>query len=651
MAAKYSETITTLAGTVLANVKVQALDGNGVAQTLYTDVGLTTASTPESTAVYSNEEGLAEFYIADGTYTIVHTYRSTTKTFANVELYDLSNLKQLSTDLASTASGDGAGRIGYLYSSTYADDTVGSKLQQSVNLDDFPGATDHAKMVAAAAYCASAGAALYLPAREIDIDSDLGSITLNNIAIYGSGVHDGVTTAIDVGSYFFITGTTNSPFKVKRGVVLDGVGGWYPNQTDSATPTAYPDMFDFDFASTSIQYIYVRNCVIVNAYNFMNINDSGGSVGHLWIENNKIGAINRGIYLANNTEHIQIKGNEFTFGGWTQATEAGAKAYSRANCINIQIDDSDGVEIIGNLFFGSLYGVKIAGTGSCNNMDISHNKFDQVRYGIAATGSGSFSGIISTNTFNAFNSQNTTLQGRSISFDTSAATRGTITIFGNTFALATEDHIYVSGNTANRDIVVGPNNYLSWAAYKSSGTYGAINVSGSLTKITVTGGHFYGGNSAAYSYGIMGAPQYLTLSGAAFFGTLAPLNITSATTVTTSGNWSASTGGTYSNNITATNLFENDNWDKPKPYSVASATALDITGLGDFITVTGTTNITSITGGARVGRVIRLLFSGVLTFTDGSNLKLNGNFTTSADDIITLISDGTNWYETGRSAN
>lgn len=107
MAAKYSETITTQSGTVIEAVKVQALDSNGVAQVLYTDVGLTTPSTPESTAVYSDTEGLAEFYIADGTYTIVYTWRSTTKMFANVELYDLSSLKQLSADLASTASGKG----------------------------------------------------------------------------------------------------------------------------------------------------------------------------------------------------------------------------------------------------------------------------------------------------------------------------------------------------------------------------------------------------------------------------------------------------------------------------------------------------------------------------------------------------------------
>ena len=41
----------------------------------------------------------------------------------------------------------------------------------------------------------------------------------------------------------------------------------------------------------------------------------------------------------------------------------------------------------------------------------------------------------------------------------------------------------------------------------------------------------------------------------------------------------------------------------------------------------------------------------VLTFTDGSNLKLAGNFVTTADDTITLAYDGTNWYEICRSVN
>lgn len=46
------------------------------------------------------------------------------------------------------------------------------------------------------------------------------------------------------------------------------------------------------------------------------------------------------------------------------------------------------------------------------------------------------------------------------------------------------------------------------------------------------------------------------------------------------------------------------------------------------------------------------MFQGIVTFTDGNNLKLAGNFVTTADDTITLCcADGTNWYEVCRSVN
>ena len=68
--------------------------------------------------------------------------------------------------------------------------------------------------------------------------------------------------------------------------------------------------------------------------------------------------------------------------------------------------------------------------------------------------------------------------------------------------------------------------------------------------------------------------------------------------------------------------------------------------------VTGTTNITSITStGLGAGVVITLIFDDALTFTDGSNLVLAGNFTTTASDTITLAYDGTNWHEMARSVN
>lgn len=85
--------------------------------------------------------------------------------------------------------------------------------------------------------------------------------------------------------------------------------------------------------------------------------------------------------------------------------------------------------------------------------------------------------------------------------------------------------------------------------------------------------------------------------------------------------------------------------------AIASATAMPLP-TGRVFHVTGTTNITSITAtNLKHGVVITLIFDGVLTFTDGNNLKLAGNFVTTADATITLAFDGTNFYECCRSTN
>jgi hypothetical protein len=85
--------------------------------------------------------------------------------------------------------------------------------------------------------------------------------------------------------------------------------------------------------------------------------------------------------------------------------------------------------------------------------------------------------------------------------------------------------------------------------------------------------------------------------------------------------------------------------------AVASATAMPLP-TGRVFHVTGTTTITSITStNFQAGVVITLIFDDALTFTDGSNLALAGDFVTTAGDTISLAYDGTNWYETGRSVN
>lgn len=82
---------------------------------------------------------------------------------------------------------------------------------------------------------------------------------------------------------------------------------------------------------------------------------------------------------------------------------------------------------------------------------------------------------------------------------------------------------------------------------------------------------------------------------------------------------------------------------------IASASSITIPVLGDFFSVTGTTNITSITAD-QIGRKIILSFTGILTVTNGSNLKLTSNFTTASGSVLELVSDGTNWVELSRKA-
>lgn len=85
--------------------------------------------------------------------------------------------------------------------------------------------------------------------------------------------------------------------------------------------------------------------------------------------------------------------------------------------------------------------------------------------------------------------------------------------------------------------------------------------------------------------------------------------------------------------------------------NLASATALPQPTC-DIHNVTGTTAITSITAtNFPAGKELTLIFADVLTFTNGNNLELSANMTTSALDTITLVYDGSAFYEKCRSAN
>lgn len=457
----------------------------------------------------------------------------------------------------------GAGQVGYKQSLSYTSGTVGYKLQESVSLDDFEGATDHAKFTAALTFCNVTGRALKLPARLINIDTDLGSLVLEEVSIYGEGVLDGANATLDAGSIIQITGTTNTPFKIRRGVVIEGVNFYYPNQTDSATPTVYPVLFDFDFSAGAVQFVYIRNNVIFNAYRFIDITDATGAVGHIWIENNTVCALNRGIYTAHNAEHIRINGNNFTFGHWLASTEAGARSYVRTNCVYILTDKSDGIEVFDNLFFGSLIAWSLGTTGNCNSMSFVKNEVDQCRYGVRGTGSGNVSIQTGLNSFSCWNSEDTTLQGISIFINTTGSDPEYIMIGPEYFGKATEAHIQISGNNPIRDVTICASQFLSWAAHKTSSIYYAANINGSQTKVTISGSRFYGANNPTYSGGISGTLAAVDVIGSSFITMQTPISVTT-TTSTFVGNTATTTGGSITDNINATTLtMAANNFDKP----------------------------------------------------------------------------------------
>lgn len=88
--------------------------------------------------------------------------------------------------------------------------------------------------------------------------------------------------------------------------------------------------------------------------------------------------------------------------------------------------------------------------------------------------------------------------------------------------------------------------------------------------------------------------------------------------------------------------------------TVASAATIALPHGEPIVTISGTADITTITAANHKNHRVTLVFSGTAAatgLTDGSNLKLNGSFAYTPDDTITLIGDGTNWYEASRSAN
>jgi hypothetical protein len=91
------------------------------------------------------------------------------------------------------------------------------------------------------------------------------------------------------------------------------------------------------------------------------------------------------------------------------------------------------------------------------------------------------------------------------------------------------------------------------------------------------------------------------------------------------------------------------------PYlaGIAAANPLVLDAEATMFQVAGNTNFDTVSNvAAYAGKIVTLKFTGTPTVADATgNLKLNGNFVATADDTLSLLSDGAAWFELARSAN
>lgn len=97
-------------------------------------------------------------------------------------------------------------------------------------------------------------------------------------------------------------------------------------------------------------------------------------------------------------------------------------------------------------------------------------------------------------------------------------------------------------------------------------------------------------------------------------------------------------------------FFREENNYTAESMSVASASAVTLPMFGRVFTITGTTTIDTLSQ-QWAQRSVTLIFASTAVVGDAGSIKIAGSFSASADDTLSLTSDGTSWYETSRSAN
>ena len=187
-----------------------------------------------------------------------------------------------------------------------------------------------------------------------------------------------------------------------------------------------------------------------------------------------------------------------------------------------------------------------------------------------------------------------------------------------------------AGGGAVADSVI-QNNYV----IDSAGAAG-IQVDASANKTVVKGNVISG--STGFGIVVDSTATNTAISGNAYEGNTSG----NLSTTVSGGNDTSLGGGEVEYGVTTT------------PFAASDSASLSLPYPSEFFTIPGPTGVTLIDATSTIaGRRVTIKALGGVTIQDNATTNLNGgvNYVMTADDTLSLVCDGTNWYEISRSVN
>lgn len=306
----------------------------------------------------------------------------------------------LVSDLANSSDpAKGAALVGFKGRSVYSkllDDVINAR---DYGLSDTTGATSQtAALQQAIDFAALMGKPLWVNAGKYLID---GAVDTRKVSLIGPGVFRRNVAASDYdddGATFLITSTTVSPFVITEsgGVHFEGINFFWPNQSVSTTPVAYPALITVGTGDQLVD-VTMRDCAVINAYDFIHLPVGATSMGDVRIESCRIFALRRAFWFAEAApEVIFVSGCTFSPGIYQNVAVFAHSGYlmnwhANNGCF-IYIDIAsggtvDGMRISNTLVFGPRRAIHIV-SGGLFDFETSNTSFDGVSQPLKVEGAG-----------------------------------------------------------------------------------------------------------------------------------------------------------------------------------------------------------------------------------------------------------------------